>query len=112
MAFNGSGAIKAWVTASSGGSNLKSYGISSVSDDGTGQLGVTMSTASSNANYCVLMSYEMDQRVNPNFVLFLKTGTSGSSDKTTTAFKIETNAELGGLSGSVDNFYILVVDTF
>ena len=56
MAFNGSGAIKAWVTASSGGSNLKSYGISSVSDDGTGQLGVTMSTASSNANYCVVES--------------------------------------------------------
>ena len=109
MAFNGSGAIKAWVTASSGGSNLKSYGISSVSDDGTGQLGVTMSTASSNTNYCVLMSYDMSQRVNPNFVLFLKTQSSG---KTTSSFKIETNAELGGLSGSVDNFYILVVDTF
>ena len=109
MAFNGSGAIKAWVNASSGGSNLKSYGISSVSDDGTGQLGVTMSTASSNTNYCVLMSYEMTQRTNPNFVLFLKTQ---SSAKTTTSFKIEANGEAGAASGAADNYYILVVDTF
>ena len=109
MAFNGSGAIKAWVTSNTSATNLKSYGISSLSDDGTGQLGITLTTASSNTNYCVFSSYKLTGRVNPNIVTFVR---DTGSQKTTTEFIIETNGATGGLSDSATEYYVLVVDTF
>ena len=55
VVFNGS--AKAWLhKAADGASNPDSYNISSIDDDGTGQIGVTLTSAMSNAVYSIIAS--------------------------------------------------------
>ena len=108
MAFNGSGAIKAWLTSNTSGANVKSYWISSVSDIASGRLGVTLTTASSNTKYSILCNYSLNDNVNPNFVLY----NNVSGTKNTTTFELKTNQPTGGVSDSAVDYFVLVVDTF
>ena len=108
MAFNGSGAIKAWLTSNTSGNNVKSYGISSVSDIASGRLGVTLSTASSNTKYSIFCNYSLNDNINPNFVLY----NNVSGTKNSTTFEIKSNAATGGTPDSAVDYFVLVVDSF
>ncbi len=108
MAFNGSGAIKAWLTSNTSGQNVKSFGISSVSDIASARLGVTLSTASSNTKYSIFCNYSLNDNVNPNFVLY----NNASGTKSSTTFELKSNTPNGGTSDSAVDYFVLVVDTF
>jgi len=108
MAFNGSGAIKAWLTSNTSGNNVKSYGISSVADIASGRLGVTLSTASSNTKYSIFCNYSLNDNVNPNFVLY----NNVSGTKNSTTFELKTNQTSGGVSDQAVDYFVLVVDSF
>ncbi len=51
-------AAKAWVSVNSSGSIFDSFGVTSVTDTGTGQATVNFSTDFANANYCTVQSCE------------------------------------------------------
>ena len=52
------GACKAWVVAGVAGNILASWNITSLTDTGTGVMGITIATDFSSVNYCVLVSVE------------------------------------------------------
>ena len=113
MAFNGSGALKAWVTSDISANNTKSFGISSLADSGTGRLGVTMSTASGDHHYCVITGFSQNGNTNPNQVTYLFDNTStGGSSKNTTTFEVRTNTATGGVSDNATDYYVTIFDTF
>tara|TARA_R100001086_G_scaffold48407_1_gene21360 strand:- start:291 stop:683 length:393 start_codon:yes stop_codon:yes gene_type:complete len=83
------GRAKAWISFDGEGtiSINDSFNISSIADNATGVYTVTLSTAMSNANYCVNVSVK-SRLSNQN--TFANLGGTSESDPSTTAFQIAT----------------------
>ena len=112
MAFKGSGALKAWVTSDISANNSKSFGISSLSDSGTGRLGVTLSDSSNNIHYCIITNYSQNGNTNPNQVTYIYDNTStGGSSKSNSTFEVRTNTGTGGVTDNATDYYVAVFDT-
>lgn len=99
-----SGRAKAWITIDGTGTaaNLKSFNVSSITDNGTGDYTATFTTAMSDANYCVAGA------ANSNNVADTTMNDFEVSVVSTTAVRIRTHAVSGSTAVDSDYAYIVV----
>ena len=106
MAYYGDNACRAWVRCNMGGAINNSYGVSSVSDEGTGKAQVNMSVNNGNNNYCVVVGYHRNGNVNPSLVAYIDDGEYNNGD-----FHIRINSATGGINDP-SGMFAIVMDTY
>ena len=86
------GRCKAWIKSEgASATKLDDFGVSSMTDHGTGQMTFHFTTAMSNANYCIVGAHAQGSRTNPSKFWFVV-----EADQATDSFRTQVNTATGG----------------
>ena len=103
--------ILAWVNFNGTGTVAirDSYNVSSITDNGTGDYTINLSSAVANANYAVIGSASANSTFTQNTIFQIHTSGTGRVAPTTSAFRVFCSSNFVGAGGDCEYIQIVVI---